>query len=43
MAIIAGHRGVNHRSGVTFSIDAHPTWVGDLMGTLVFGIGGEMY
>lgn len=43
VAIIAGHRGVNHRSGVTFSIDAHPTWVGDLMGTIVFGIGGEMY
>lgn len=43
-AIIVHHTGPRHRAGVVFSIDAHPTWVYDeLLGTLVFGIGGELY
>lgn len=44
VAITAFHRGAVHRSGLVFSIDAHPTWVGDeLLGTLLFGIGAELY
>jgi hypothetical protein len=43
-AIVAFHRGPERRSGLVFSVDAHPTWLGnELSTTMLFGIGGEVY
>jgi hypothetical protein len=43
-AIIAFARGPERRHGLVFSVDAHPTWLGnELMTTMLFGIGGEIY
>jgi hypothetical protein len=44
VAILTHHGNADHRGGIVFSLDAHPTWAGDeLLGTLLLGIGGEMY
>jgi hypothetical protein len=44
VAFVAFHRRPEHRHGVVFSVDAHPTWIGhDLVTTMLFGVGGELY
>jgi len=43
-AVSAFHRHADRRSGVTFSVDAHPTWMDhELVTTMLFGIGGDLY
>jgi hypothetical protein len=43
-AILVGSHGPGRRSGLVFSIDAHPTWLDhELSTTMLFGIGGEMF
>ncbi len=44
LAFAIGGHGPGRRSGIVFSIDAHPTWVDhDFATMLLFGIGGEIY
>lgn len=44
VAVVLGSRGPGRRGGVSFSVDAHPTWLdSDVATMLLFGIGGELY